>query len=423
MWDRILDRLLRSLIRDGNLTVQMPSGARQSYGNGSGPAVTVTLHDPALPGRLVRGPDMALGEAYMDQTLTVENDDLAGFLALLLRNAADGRAGWWRYPLERAQRLLRLAQQITPAPRARANVAHHYDLSGGLYDLFLDPDRQYSCGYFKTPDDTLEQAQAQKKAHIAAKLRLAPGMRVLDIGCGWGGMALSLARDHGVQVLGITLSLEQHRIATARAAEAGLGGQVEFRLTDYRAVTGKFDRIVSVGMFEHVGVPQYRTYFRQVRDLLDEGGVALIHTIGRTDPPGISSPWILQYIFPGGYVPALSEIMRAVEKERLWATDIEVWRLHYAETLKIWHDRFVSKQDQVRAIYDERFCRMWRYYLISMQVCFEIGLQVVFQVQLSKKLDTVPISRDYLYRNLNLVETGRSTAAEQVGPCKPSTPD
>ena len=397
MWDRILDRLLRSLIRDGNLTVQMPSGARQSYGNGSGPAVTVTLHDPALPGRLVRGPDMALGEAYMDQTLTVENDDLAGFLALLLRNAADGRAGWWRYPLERAQRLLRLAQQITPAPRARANVAHHYDLSGGLYDLFLDPDRQYSCGYFKTPDDTLEQAQAQKKAHIAAKLRLAPGMRVLDIGCGWGGMALSLARDHGVRVLGITLSLEQHRIATARAAEAGLGDQVEFRLTDYRAVTGKFDRIVSVGMFEHVGVPQYRTYFRQVRDLLAPDGVALIHTIGRTTPPGITSPWITRYIFPGGYCPALSEVMPAVQSSGLWTTDIEVWRLHYAETLRHWRKRFEANIDRAAALYDDRFCRMWRYYLTASEMTFRHYGQCVFQIQLAHRQDAVPLTRDYLY--------------------------
>jgi len=398
MWDRILDRLLRSLIRDGNLTVQMPGGARQSYGNGSGPAVTVTLHDPALPGRLVRGPDMALGEAYMDQTLTVENDDLAGFLALLLRNAADGRAGWWRYPLERAQRLLRLAQQITPAPRARANVAHHYDLSGGLYDLFLDPDRQYSCGYFKTPDDTLEQAQAQKKAHIAAKLRLAPGMRVLDIGCGWGGMALSLARDHGVRVLGITLSLEQHRIATARAAEAGLEGQVEFRLTDYRAVTGKFDRIVSVGMFEHVGVPQYRTYFRQVRDLLAPDGVALIHTIGRTTPPGITSPWITRYIFPGGYCPALSEVMPAVQSSGLWTTDIEVWRLHYAETLRHWRKRFEANIDRAAALYDDRFCRMWRYYLTASEMTFRHYGQCVFQIQLAHRQDAVPLTRDYLYK-------------------------
>ncbi|MDP3961438.1 MAG: cyclopropane-fatty-acyl-phospholipid synthase family protein [Pseudorhodobacter sp.] len=397
MWDRILDRLLRSLIRDGNLTVRMPGGVQKTYGDGSGPAVHVTLHDPALPGRLVRGPDLALGEAYMDQTLTIENDDLAGFLALLLHNAANGRADWWRYPLEHAQRVFRLLQQVTPAPRARRNVAHHYDLQGELYDLFLDPDRQYSCGYFKTPDDTLEQAQAQKKAHIAAKLRLAPGMRVLDIGCGWGGMALSLARDHGVQVLGITLSLEQHRIATARAAEAGLAGLVEFRLTDYRAVTGVFDRIVSVGMFEHVGVPQYRTYFRQVRDLLAPDGVALIHTIGRTTPPGITSPWITKYIFPGGYCPALSEMMPAIQGSGLGTTDIEVWRLHYAETLREWRKRFEANIDRAAALYDDRFCRMWRYYLTASEMTFRHYGQCVFQIQLAHRQDAVPLTRDYLY--------------------------
>lgn len=398
MWDRILDRLLGRLIRDGSLTVQMPDGVQKTYGDGSGPAVHVTLHDPALPGRLVRGPDMALGEAYMDQTLTVENDDLAGFLALLLHNAANGRADWWRYPLERAQRVLRLLQQVTPAPRARRNVAHHYDLQGELYDQFLDADRQYSCGYFKAPDDTLEQAQAQKKAHIAAKLRLAPGMRVLDIGCGWGGMALSLARDHGVQVLGITLSQEQHRIATARAAEAGLADRVEFRLSDYRAVTGVFDRIVSVGMFEHVGVPQYRTYFRQVHDLLAPDGVALIHTIGRTTPPGITSPWITKYIFPGGYCPSLSEVMPAIQGSGLWTTDIEVWRLHYAETLREWRKRFEANIDRAAALYDDRFCRMWRYYLTSSEMTFRHYGQCVFQIQLAHRQDAVPLTRDYLYK-------------------------
>lgn len=397
MWERILDRLLRDLIRDGSLTVHFPGGAARTYGDGPGPSVTAHLHDPGLPRRLVLGPDLALGEAYMDQALTLDGDDLPGFLALLTHSAANGRADRWRYPLERVQRLIHRLRQVNPAARARRNVAHHYDLSGALYDLFLDADRQYSCAYFRTPDDTLEQAQAQKKAHIAAKLRLAPGMRVLDIGCGWGGMALTLARDHGVRVLGVTLSEEQHRVASRRAAEAGLADRVEFRLTDYRAVTGQFDRIVSVGMFEHVGVPHYREYFGRVNRLLAPDGVALIHTIGRTAPPGITSPWITKYIFPGGYVPALSEVMPAIESQGLWTTDVEVWRMHYAFTIEHWRARFETSIDRVRALYDDRFCRMWRYYLVASEMTFRHYQQCVFQIQLAHRQDAVPLTRDYLY--------------------------
>jgi cyclopropane-fatty-acyl-phospholipid synthase len=359
--------------------------------------VSAQLHDTALPGRLVRAPDMALGEAYMAETLTIGDDDLPGLLALLSRNAAAGRANWWRFPLERAQLALRLVGQWNPMQRARRNVAHHYDLSGALYDLFLDADRQYSCAYFRTPADTLEQAQAQKKAHVAAKLCLEPGQRVLDIGCGWGGMALTLARDHGARVLGVTLSEEQHRLATRRVAEAGLSDRVEIRMIDYRKVTGRFDRIVSVGMFEHVGVPHYREYFGKVRDLLSPDGVALIHTIGRSGKPGVTSPWITRYIFPGGYVPALSEVAPAVQKSRLYTTDIEVWRLHYAETLRHWRARFEANIDRVRALYDDRFCRMWRYYLVSSETTFRHAGQCVFQIQLAHRQDAVPLTRDYLY--------------------------
>ncbi len=399
MWDRILDRLLRSFLREGTLILTYPDGVVRRYGDGAAPEIGVHLHDAALPGRLARAPDKALGESYMDETLTIEQDDLPGLLALLTRNAAQGRANWWRFPLQRAQRVLHLIGQITPATRARSNVAHHYDLSGALYDLFLDDDRQYSCAYFRTPDETLDVAQAQKKAHIAAKLRLTPGARVLDIGCGWGGMALTLARDFDAQVLGVTLSEEQHRLATRRAAEAGLSDRIEFRLIDYRAVTGQFDRIVSVGMFEHVGVPHYRTYFTHVRDLLTPDGIALIHTIGRTDGPGITSPWITKYIFPGGYVPALSQVMTAIEPTGLWTTDIEVWRLHYAETLRHWRTRFEANIDKARTLYDDRFCRMWRYYLAASEMTFRHHGQCVFQVQLARQQEAVPLTRDYLYRD------------------------
>jgi cyclopropane-fatty-acyl-phospholipid synthase len=397
MWTRLFKMMLRSVICTGTLDLQFPDGSAMRVGDGTGTPVRVTIHDPGLPGRIVRSPDLALGDGYMDLAYTIADDDLPGFLALLLSNAAQGRADRWRYPLERVQRAVRMLQEKAPAIRSKANVAHHYDLSGALYDLFLDADRQYSCAYFKTPEDTLEQAQAQKKAHIAAKLRLSPGLRMLDIGCGWGGMAITLARDHGVHVTGVTLSEEQHAVATARVRDAGLADRVDIRLQDYRAVTGPFDRIVSVGMFEHVGRPHYAEYFARVHDLLGPDGVALIHTIGRCGRPSITSPWITRHIFPGGYVPALSEVMPAIQKTGLWTTDIEVWRLHYAETLRHWRQRFEANIDAVAAMYDARFCRMWRYYLAASEMTFRHHRQCVFQIQLAHRQDAVPLTRDYLY--------------------------
>ena len=396
MWDRVLDHMLGKLIRVGTLVLQLPDGTTLRHGDGTPPEVSVILTDPALPARLVRSPDLAVGEAYMNGTLVIGGDDLHGLLSLAMRNTTETGHVWWHRGIARVREALKFLSQFNPTPRARRNVAHHYDLSGELYDLFLDADRQYSCAYFKQPTDTLEQAQAQKKAHIAAKLRLEPGMRVLDIGCGWGGLGLTLARDYGAQVLGVTLSAEQHKIARHRAETAGLAAQVEFRLTDYRHVTGQFDRVVSVGMFEHVGVPHYREFFRQVSDRLAPDGVALIHTIGRAAPPGYTSPWIAKYIFPGGYVPSLSELMPAVEREGLWTTDIEVWRMHYAETLRHWHDRFIANIGRARTIYDERFCRMWRYYLVASEVTFRHGRQCVFQVQLAHDQQAVPLTRDYI---------------------------
>jgi cyclopropane-fatty-acyl-phospholipid synthase len=342
-------------------------------------------------------PDMAVGEAYMDGTLTIDGDDIAGLQDLSVRNiTARGLP-----LLRRAQHGLRWARrwidQHNPVHRARANVAHHYDLSGELYALFLDADRQYSCAYFRDPDVSLEQAQADKKAHVARKLALRPGMRVLDIGCGWGGMGLTLARDHGARVVGVTLSREQQKVATERAAAAGLSDRVEFRLQDYRKVPEVFDRVVSVGMFEHVGVPHYREYFDAVRDRMTGEGVALIHTIGRVDGPHTTNPWLAKYIFPGGYIPAVSEVLPAIEKSGLILTDVEVWRLHYAETLKHWRERFEASIDQVRALYDERFVRMWRFYLSGSELSFRAGVQVVHQYQLARHRDTLPVTRGYMY--------------------------
>ena len=397
MWDRILAHLLSPLIRSGSLTVVFPDGVSRLFGDGTRPEVTVRLTAPDLPRRLALNPDLALGEAYMDGTLTIDRDDLHGLLGLLMRNVDQGPPVWWRRMVEMAGYGLRRFQMWNPMGRSKENVAHHYDLSSELYELFLDADRQYSCAYFRTPSDTLEQAQVNKKAHIAGKLLLKPGMSVLDIGCGWGGLAITLARDYGVRVLGVTLSEEQHRIANERVHAAGLQDRVEIRLTDYRKVQGTFDRIVSVGMFEHVGVPHYREYFGKVRDLLTEDGVALIHTIGRAAPPTYTAGFIRKYIFPGGYVPALSETMRAVEKEGLWSADVEVWRLHYAETLRHWHDRFMARSARVREIYDDRFIRMWRYYLVASEMSFRAARHCVFQLQLSHKVDAVPLTRDYLY--------------------------
>lgn len=397
MWDRFLDRFLRRLVHRGTLTLNTPDGLNRTYGDGEHPRVIVTLHDPGLPRKLVLNPELAVGEAYMDGTLTIEGDDLHALMELALSNMQAGHYGAWQAIRARLRDALRFWGQFNPAGRSRRNVAHHYDLSGALYDLFLDDDRQYSCAYFRTPQDTLEQAQAQKKAHIAAKLLIEPGMKVLDIGCGWGGMALKLAHEHGAEVLGVTLSEEQLKVATERARRAGLDGQVTFKLMDYRAVTGQFDRVVSVGMFEHVGAPQFRTYFRTLRERLAPDGVALIHTIGRTCPPGASNPWITKYIFPGGYIPAMSEVMAAIEKEGLVPCDVEVWRLHYAETLRQWHERFMANIDQARRLYDERFCRMWRYYLVGSEQTFRHSAQCVFQFQLARDIQAVPVTRDYLY--------------------------
>ncbi len=418
MWNAILNRMLGQLIRTGTLEIHFPDGTTQRHGNGSLPRVTVRVLDPAVAARMVRNPDLTVGEAYVDGTMTIDNDDLHSFLALVIANTHESNPHvFWRRIQIAFRRTLRRAAQFNTSERSRANVQHHYDLSGALYDLFLDADRQYSCAYFIDPDDTLEQAQIHKKAHIAKKLCLEPGMSVLDIGSGWGGMAITLARDYGARVVGVTLSQEQHKRSTERAAEAGLSDRVSFQLIDYRQLVGQFDRVVSVGMFEHVGVPHYLEYFRRVKGFLAPDGVALIHTIGRTAPPSATNPWITKYIFPGGYVPALSEMAAAVEKSGLWPTDVEVWRQHYATTLAHWLQRFDHNIDAVRALYDDRFCRMWRYYLIASEMTFREGRQCVFQMQLGHHQNAAPLTRDYLYTpepyaTGSIHETRRNQAAQ-----------
>ena len=403
----MLHSMLSRFVRHGRLTVTEAGQAPQSYGDGSGPEIALRV-GKGWATRIALNPDMAMGEAYMEGGLVMEQGSLWDLCELLGRNFRDGPPPG---PLKRVfNRARRTLQQWNDRRAARRNVAHHYDLSHELYRRFLDQDMQYSCAYFARPDMTLEEAQLAKKIHIASKLLIEPGMSVLDIGCGWGGMGLELAGRYGADVTGVTLSQEQLAIANARARSANLDHRARFSLTDYRDVQGPFDRIVSVGMFEHVGAPQFRTYFKQVSRLLTDDGVALIHSIGRRTTPGVTQPWIAKYIFPGGYIPALSEMTAAIEEAGLWITDIEIKRLHYAETLKAWRERFIAKWDEVAGLYDERFCRMWEVYLCLSELSFRYGVNMIVQVQLAKRVGAVPIVRDYMIDGERAVVggTGRS---------------
>jgi len=396
MWDRLLDRMLSRLMSLGRLNVTYPDGRTRAYGPGSGDEVSVRLNDPALPRKLILSPELALGEAYMDQTLTIEGAHLREFLRLVMQNAMAQDRGAIGRLAQKLQTRMRKLQQRNSLHASRKNVEHHYDLSVELYDLFLCDDKQYTCAYYRDADMTLEQAQAAKKAHIAKKLRLEPGMTVMDIGCGWGGTSIALARDYGVNVVGVTLSKVQLEHARKRAEAAGVSDRIEWHLTDYRDVREEFDRIVVIGMLEHVGQPQYDTFFSQIRRCLKPDGIALVHTIGRRSPPGALSPWSNKYIFPGGYAPAMSEVMEAVQDNALFATDVEVWRMHYVKTLLHWQDRFEANHDQIAAMYDERFCRMWRYYLVMSELSFSVLGMVVFQFQLARDQEAVPLARDYM---------------------------
>ena len=395
----LLDQILRRHVVNGRLTVHWPDGTLTPYNGLTGPEAAFRLRDRAAIRRIALDPALALGECYMDGGLEPVGCSIHDVLTVLIGNHAQAPRETpvmrWRSALGRATR--RLAQW-NPATRSQRNVAHHYDLNGELYSLFLDADRQYSCAYFPTGSETLEDAQIAKKRHIAAKLNLnRPNLDVLDIGCGWGGMALTLARDHGARVTGITLSQEQLDAARARAAAEGLSDRVHFHLLDYRALDRRFDRIVSVGMFEHVGVNHFDTFFATLRRSLAPDGVALLHAIGRSTPPASTNRWITKYIFPGGYCPALSEVLPAIERSRLWTTDIEILRLHYAETLRHWRHRFTTNRTRIAALYDERFCRMFEFYLSCSELSFRVGELMIFQIQLTKDRTAVPLTRDYIH--------------------------
>ena len=397
MW--LFNKFMSAIVKDGELTVIDYDGQTKVYGAPSPThrPITVRFTEKGAADRLARSPRLGAGEAYMEGRLTVDGDDILGLLDLVLGNATWERGGIARGSLEKGGRkLMTKLDQWNSARRSKQNVAHHYDLSDRLYDLFLDADRQYSCAYFTDPANGLEQAQADKKAHIAAKLHLKPGQRVLDIGCGWGGMALYLNRVADVDVLGITLSEEQLKVARQRAADAGVSDRVKFELIDYRDLTGSFDRIVSVGMFEHVGVPQYESFFLKCRELLAADGVMLLHTIGRFGGPGITDAWTAKYIFPGGYNPSLSQIVSASEKARMIVADVETLRLHYAHTLDHWYARTVAASDEIVRLYDERFLRMWKFYLAGAACGFRYGGLCNYQVQYVRERRALPITRDYL---------------------------
>lgn len=390
--------MLAHVVRSGDLVLLDARGRAHHFGDGSGPTVRARIADRATERAIAFHPDVAGPEAYMDGRLTIEQGCLYDLVALVMRNAAEHPLRGWQGPIARWRRSLRHIRQFNPISRARRNIGLHYDIDPRIFALFLDEDWQYSCAYF-TPGAGLDDAQRAKKRHITAKLNLKSGDRVLDIGSGWGGLALSIARETGASVKGITLSREQWKRSEERARRQGLGGQVRFALEDYRQVTGTFDRIVSVGMFEHVGVDFYRTFFADIARLLADDGVALVHTIGRAEPPAATNGFIRRHIFPGGALPALSEIAAAVEPSGLFITDVEVLRLHYAETLRAWRERFVAHRDEAVAISGERFVRMWEAYLAGSEAAFRWHRLVVYQIQLTKRVDTLPLTRDYMARN------------------------
>jgi len=392
----LLARLLRRVITTGRLRIVDAGGRLHAFDGLPGPSVTIRLHEPLLHWKLAARPRLYLGEAYMDGSLTIEEGSLYDLIDLLAVNVEALPEGPLGRILNGYVGPLRGLHQFNPLHRAGRNVAHHYDLSDELYELFLDRDCQYSCAYFQHGTDDLDAAQLAKKRHISAKLLIRPGQRVLDIGSGWGGLALYLASECGADVTGLTLSVEQHKVAVRRTAAAGLSDRVRFHLRDYREEFEHYDRIVSVGMFEHVGVNHYKVFFAKLKSLLAPDGVALLHSIGRKNGPGSTPPWIRKYIFPGGYSPALSEVLPVVEQSKLLITDVEILRLHYAETLRSWRQRFERNRDRGRALYDERFCRMWEMYLVGCEIAFRRQDHMVFQMQLAKAVDTVPLTLDYI---------------------------
>ena len=392
-----LRQLFDCLVTAGNLRVVDTYGRAYSFGDGRGAPLTVRLADKKLEYQLSFNPALSLGEAYMNGRLQIEGGTIYDFLELMLAHSDPGRFPIWLKIGYRMRELTKRLQQHNPEHRSRRNVAHHYNIDGAIYDLFLDTDRQYSCAYFEHEGQGLEAAQQAKKQHLAAKLHLSDGQKILDIGSGWGGLGLYLARCADVSVTGVTLSEEQLEISRSRAQKLGLARSADFRLCDYRHLQGSYDRIVSVGMFEHVGIGHYKNFFSKINDLLADDGVAVLHSIGRLDGPGATNPFIAKYIFPGGYIPALSEVIPAIERSGLLMTDIEILRLHYADTLRHWRTRFLANRDRAAMLLGDRFCRMWEFYLAGSETAFRYENLMVFQIQMAKEQTALPLTRDYMH--------------------------
>ena len=409
MLDFSLRFILSRIVQTGSLEVVTGSNRRLQFGDGNGPHVRIRFTDKKSQLAFLLDPDLKLGELYTDERLIIEAGDIYDFVSLMLINQIEVKLpAFFRWMGEARFNLTRVLQR-NRVWRARTNVAHHYDLDRRLYDLFLDEDRQYSCAYFETPEASLDEAQLAKKRHIAAKLRLRPGHRVLDIGCGWGGLALYLNQTgEACKITGITLSTEQLDLAQERARTAGVEADVAFRLIDYREVDERYDRLVSVGMFEHVGIDYYDVFFKKVATLLEEDGVMLLHTIGNAGVPTFTNAWVTKYIFPGGHIPSLSDITKSVERAGLFITDVEVLRMHYAYTVQHWRKRFAARRDEAKALYDERFCRMWECYLAMSEAAFRYDQILVFQVQLARQQEAVPLTRDYI-----MAAEAKRRAAEQ----------
>jgi cyclopropane-fatty-acyl-phospholipid synthase len=390
----MIEALLRKMIKTGDLTAHLPGGRVVKAGDGTGPPVVIRINSRGL--RRLANPSLGLGEAYMEEDVVFEQGTLPQLLEIV--GESGGRKPKRGSAFTRFRKAVkRRVQQVNGRVASRRNVAHHYDLSNDLYRRFLDADMQYSCAYFERPDMTLEEAQAAKKALIGRKLLIEPGMKTLDIGSGWGGLSMTLAKDFGARMTGVTLSTEQLALATERVEKAELSDKVQFRLTDYRDLDEPFDRIVSVGMLEHVGAPNFRTYFETINRLLADDGVALVHAIGKMHGPGATNAFTQKYIFPGGYIPGLSEVVTAIEQAGLWITDVEILRVHYAETCRIWRERFMADPD-IPQMFDGRFRRMWEFYLAGAELGFRHGGHMVFQIQLAKKRDAAPLTRDYLLK-------------------------